>query len=175
MHHSFYMPALHLPPYAVFPEIAGDIIGLRSVQDEDIKDLVEISFYDAVQASSLEEAAAMHQRINADYVQGNSIHWAIVHYQLNRIVGTCGYYRGLSNGEGELGCILLPRFRGRGVMEAALQLAIQFGLGSIGLNRIYATTTYNNLAAIKLLHRLGFTKSSNLAGDKVEYEISTRV
>ncbi|MBW8361321.1 MAG: GNAT family N-acetyltransferase [Kaistella sp.] len=47
------------------------------------------------------------------------------------MVGTCGFYRGFANEEGELGCILLSRYRGQGFMTGALRAAIDFGLHHI--------------------------------------------
>ena len=135
----------------------------------DSKDLVEISFYDAVQASTVEKAAEMQDRINEDYVDGSSIHWGIEDRLSGQIVGTCGYYRGFDKGQGELGCVLLPQYRGKGYMAAAMQLAIAFGFDQMGLERIWAATDQDNTAAIKLLERLDFIKVGELENE-IEYE-----
>jgi len=97
---------MKLPPYDNFPSISDDKILLRQIQFSDINELIEISFYDAIQATTLNQATEMQTKINVDYLDGNSIHWGIVDKLTNKIVGTCGYYRGLDKGEGELGCIL---------------------------------------------------------------------
>lgn len=105
---------MRLPPYDKFPCISDDKILLRQIQFSDINDIVEISFYDSIQATALTEAIEMHAKINMDYSNGNSIHWGIADKLTNKIIGTCGYYRGLDKGEGELGCVLLPQYRGQG-------------------------------------------------------------
>ncbi|WP_343216972.1 GNAT family N-acetyltransferase [Kaistella soli] len=87
------------------------------------------------------------------------------------MVGTCGYYRGLDQGEGELGCVLLPQYRGRGYMTSALSSAIEFGLNTIGLKRIWAITSQENKKAIQLIENLNFIKIKDLDGDEVEYEL----
>lgn len=132
---------MKLPPYNIFPTITGDKISLRQIMTEDIKDLVEISFYDAVQAITVQKATEMQAKINMDYFDGNSIHWGIAGKLTNKIVGTCGYYRGLDKGEGELGCVLLPQYRGQGYITSAMLLAIEFGVNNIGLKRIGAITS----------------------------------
>ena len=162
---------MKLPPYSIFPAIAGDRIVLRQIGTNDIQDLIDISFYDAVQAKTVQEATAMQAKINMDYVNGNSIHWGIADKLTNKITGTCGYYRGLNKGEGELGCVLLPQHRGKGYMTAAMLLAIEFGLHDIGLKRIWAVTSQHNAAAIKLLERLHFIKVAYLDGNELEYEL----
>ena len=101
----------------------------------------------------------------------NSIHWGIADKVTNKIVGTCGYYRGFENEAGELGCILLPQFRGQGFMTSAMKLAIEFGLKNMELKRIFAITTKENINAIRLLERLQFKKVADLENDEIEYEL----
>lgn len=162
---------MNLPPYDIFPIISHDKISLRQILPSDIKDIIEISFYDAIQATILLQATEMQAKINNDYNNGNSIHWGIADKETNNILGTCGYYRGFDNEAGELGCILLPQFRGQGFMTPAMQLAIDFGINKTRLKRIWAVTTKQNENAIKLLNRLNFIKISDLPEDDVEFEL----
>jgi ribosomal-protein-alanine N-acetyltransferase len=166
---------MKLPPYNIFPDITGDKISLRQIQLSDIYDIIEISFYDAIQATTLEQAVEMQAKINKDYTDGNSIHWGIAENVTNKIIGTCGYYRGLDKGTGELGCVLLPPYRGQGFMTSAMSLAIDFGINNIGLKRIYAETTRQNENAIKLLERLNFIKIADLDDDGIEYELRQHI
>ncbi len=162
---------MKLPPYSIFPNISNDKILLRQIHKSDISDLLEISFYNGVQARSIQEATEMQSKIDRDYMEGNSMHWGIVNKLTNTIVGTCGYYRGFEKGAGELGCVLLSHFRGQGLMVPAMSLAIDFGLKIIGLNKIWAVTKKQNVAAIKLLERLNFKKFADLDEDEIEYEL----
>ena len=162
---------MKLPPYDNFPTIADNKILLCEIVTSDLVDLIEISFYDGLQAKSLEQAATMLSKIKNDYSEGNSVHWGIADTITNKIVGTCGYYRGLNKGEGELGCVLLPQYQGRGYMTSAMLLAINFGINTIGLKRIWAITSQDNSGAIRLLERLNFIKVNDLDGNKVEYEL----
>ncbi|MBA2498449.1 MAG: GNAT family N-acetyltransferase [Chitinophagaceae bacterium] len=165
------MNKFKLPPYDNFPIIFDSKVLLRQVLLSDIKDLVEISFYDAVQAVSIEQALNMQNKINQDYMNGHSIHWAVTDQATNKVVGTCGYYRGLNEGNGELGCVLLPEWRGKGFMTPAMKLTIRFGLHTMGLNRIWAVTGNQNADALKLLARLDFMKVADLPGNEVAYEL----
>ncbi|MFN0035153.1 MAG: GNAT family N-acetyltransferase [Saprospiraceae bacterium] len=163
---------MNLPPYDTFPNLSGSNILLREILNADIKDIVEISRYDSIKAENVEQAAEMQEKINQNYKDGSSIHWGIADKASNAILGTCGYYRGLDKGAGELGCILLPQFRGQGFMAPAIQLAVHFGLNTIGLKRIFAITTKENDKAIRLLERLGFVKIAELENDEIEYELA---
>lgn len=164
---------MNLPPYPRFPTLSDDKITLREIQLSDLPDLLEIASYDSVKATTVEQAAEMQKKIYTDYLNGNSIHWGIEDKRTNRIAGTCGYYRGLADGEGELGCILLPKYRGQGFMAPALQLAIDFGKNEIGLRRIWAATTVQNEKAIHLLKKLHFVQIDDPTGDQIEFELST--
>lgn len=161
------------PPYCSFPTVSNENITLRNITSADMPALVEISFYDAVKATTVEIAAEMQNKINQDYIAGNSIHWGIAENSTNKIVGTCGYYRGFENNGGELGCILLSESQGKGYMTQALSLAIDFGLQQIGLDRIWAVTNRDNHRAVQLLERLDFKKTNNneLEENEVEYEL----
>lgn len=166
---------MNLPPFSNFPIISDDKIRLRQIVASDMNDLVEISFYDAKQAKNIAQAIDMQTKINKDYDEGNSIHWGIEDISTNKIMGTCGYYRGFNKGEGELGCVLLPKFRGQGFMSKAMLLAIDFGIKNMGLKRIWAITTEQNNQAIKLLERLNFIKLTHLPSDEIEFELRKKV
>jgi len=157
--------------YDNFPQVTGSRVSLRQILETDIEDLIEISFYDAVRAETAQQAAEMQAKINQDYLDGNSIHWGIVDNATDKIVGTCGYYRGLDKGEGELGCVLLSQYYGKGYMTNGMSLAIDFGRNTLGLKRIWAATSQDNGPAIKLLERLNFVKTADSDDGEIEYEL----
>ena len=158
---------MHLPPYDIFPIIEGPIVCLREIQTKDLPDILEISYYNALKAASVDEASLMLERINRDYEAGKAIHWGIADSHSDKLVGTCGYYRGLDMGYGELGFVLLAQHQGKGYMTAAITLAMQFGLVTIGLKRIWAETTLDNKLAIALLKRLNFSQEALLEDNGV--------
>ena len=84
-------------------------------------------------------------------------------------MGTIGYYRGFENGAGELGCVLKPKFQGKGLMTEAMNLAIDFGINEMELKNIGAITSKDNQPAIQLLQRLNFVKTKDLDDDELEY------
>lgn len=154
-----------------YAELSDERILLRKVEATDLPALAAISFYDGIQASDIAMAFAMQTKIDQDILNGNSFHWCIIDRLSGQVVGTCGYYRGLENGEGELGCVLLSAFRGKGYMSHAMRLTVAFGQKSLRLGRIWAVTTKGNLQAIKLLERLNFIKTAD-HDDEIEYELT---
>jgi len=150
---------MHKPPYKKFPILQNQHVMLREIIEGDIENILEISYYDAVQSTTIEQAIDVNKKITNDYLEGNAIHWGIVDILTNTIVGTCGYYRGFENLKGELGCVLLREYRGKGFMYNAMTLAINFGFDYIGLQKIMAITNQHNQNAINLLQRLQFKQS----------------
>ncbi|MCP4120604.1 MAG: GNAT family N-acetyltransferase [Bacteroidetes bacterium] len=157
---------MNYPPYTSFPVLSNARVLLREVGMDDLSTLFDISFYDGEQAKSLDHAVEMFERINNDYASGRSIHWAIIQRSTNEIAGTCGYYRGFTNATGEVGGILLPKFRGMGHMTNAMRLILDFGFGELNLERINAITTTSNFKAIQLLEILGFFSNTRPPGSK---------
>jgi ribosomal-protein-alanine N-acetyltransferase len=148
------------PPYKNFPMLSSNKIVLRQVTNADADDVMEICYYDGIQASNPNEAIEMQKKINQDYLQGNSIHWGIVDSQSSKLVGTCGYYRGFVSNTGELGYVLKPSFEGRGYMSSALKKAIEFGINIIGLQKIIAITEKSNIKSQNVLKRLNFVQEA---------------
>lgn len=160
------------PPYKNFPMLASEKIVLREILQTDIKDIIEISFYDGKQAVNENEAAKMQANIEEDYQKGDSIHWGIARKEDNLLIGTCGFYRGFAEEKGELGCVLMPNFQGKGYMTTALQLAIEFGIEKMQLSSIFAITSSKNEKAIRLLERLHFVKVENMKDDMLMYRLA---
>ena len=64
---------------------------------------------------------------------------------------------------GELGYLLSPEARGRGVMTSALRLVIDWALGDpLRLERVQAMTDPANEASMRVLERLGFVREGVL-------------
>lgn len=139
-----------------FPLLSNDRLLLRRVVPGDVSAIREISVYDGVWAESDPEAVEILARIERDYRRGESIHWGICLPGSDEVVGTCGFYRGFAGKVGEVGYILRPAFRGRGIMTAALELVTAYGLNELRLDEIVAYADPSNEPSIAVLLRLGF-------------------
>jgi ribosomal-protein-alanine N-acetyltransferase len=162
---------MRLPPYLTFPELTTTGVLLRQVTEHDLGEVLDISFYDARPATSLAEAEAMLRQINTDYARGECVHWGIADPRTGLVMGTVGFYRGFAEGIGELGCVLKPAFRGQGIMRAAMEVVVKFGLEEIGLLNVVALTTVQNLPAIRLLERLHFRPAVEGGDSEIRYSL----
>ena len=60
------------------------------------------------------------------------------------------------DGTVEIGYSVLPQFQGRGYATEMVRALIDWAFAQPGVLRIVAETTENNVASMRLLHRLGF-------------------
>lgn len=138
------------------PVLRGERVVLRAVRSDDVADIVEISVYDGVTATSEAEALAVLRRIEADTARGDTVHWGVCLAGQDTVVGTIGFYRGFLGAAGEVGYVLRSTYRRRGLMREALALVVAHGFERLGLATVVARTTADNAASIALLGRLGF-------------------
>lgn len=154
---TIFTEKMNLPPYISFPELMTGNLLLREVMQEDVPHLLEILTYDGKSAETLEQGIGIIRKIDRNYRDGDSVNWVIENLETRELIGFIGYYRGFENGIGELGFILKSAFRGQGLMSRSLNLAVDFGLHQMKLNEITAFTKPENLQAIAVLERNGFS------------------
>ncbi len=135
--------------------VGGDVT-LRRVGPEDAADLLEISVYDGSWAREPDDVRAHLARIAEDEARGESVHWGIVPAAHDVVAGTIGFYRGFAGGRGEVGYVVRPAFRGRGLMREALALVLADGFRRLELRGVVAFTEPTNAPSVALLRRAGF-------------------
>lgn len=147
-----------------FPVLRRKQLLLRQVLPLDAPSIVEISYYDGVVASSIEDAVGILRKIEEDHARGESIHWGIYLAGAGRdesgVVGTCGFYRGFAGNVGEIGYVLRAAYRGHGIMTAAVKLVLAFGFEKMRLDSVVAYTAADNRSSIKVLENVGFERTA---------------
>lgn len=138
------------------PRFNTERLILRGIEEADLADVLPVTVYDGLQAQSEKETRMMLERIAEDQRFGHTIHWGIALNGTNRIIGTCGFYRGFWRQVGEIGYILKPEFRRQGLMFEAIGAIIRYGFEGLQLDRIDAYTRQDNSASVALLKKLGF-------------------
>jgi ribosomal-protein-alanine N-acetyltransferase len=160
-----------LPPYPHYPVLKGERLVLRALAASDADHFFEIATFEGKPVQSHEEVLPLIQKIEAAYQEGQGINWCIADAKTDELLGTCGFYRGFAGEAAEVGCILKPAHRCKGLMQEALELVCSYGLQAMKLRRIFAITTAGNVKARALLGRMGFREVSASAGDELEYEL----
>lgn len=96
--------------------------------------------------------------VGQQYRTGDFFDWAIVDRASGRMIGTCGFtcFHYESN-SAEIGYVLHPDFRGRGLATEAARAVLTFGFEELNLHRIEARYMQENTASRKLMERVGMT------------------
>jgi [ribosomal protein S5]-alanine N-acetyltransferase len=157
------------PPFGDFPVLSDGRIILRELT-AGTAGLEEILTYDGRHVTSEAEIQAVLEKIRNNYTFGSAVNWGVFSAETNELAGTCGYYRGFENRQGEIGFILRESYREKGYMSAALKLVVAFGLETMQLQRVIAITQKTNDAAKQVLGRNGFIYVKELEKGYIELE-----
>jgi RimJ/RimL family protein N-acetyltransferase len=84
-------------------------------------------------------------------------------------IGMCGLIRRATLADADIGFAFLPEFWGRGYAYEAARAVLDYGARALGLTRIVAIASQDNLASAKLLGKLGlcFERHLDLGGGDV--------
>lgn len=152
------------------PTLTGPRVELRAMTSEHAPPLYRIwqhpqvvPWLDMPPLASVEEAAALIELLSLMSREEEALRWSIVGLE-GEVIGSCGYNSWQLPGayRGEIGCELSPALWGQGFMREALELALDFGIGHMGLNRIEALCHPGNVRAGRLFTSLGFRQEGLL-------------
>lgn len=105
----------------------------------------------------IKESRAFISKINDGINNNKWIYWAITLKESPKLIGTiCLWNFSPKKNVAELGYELDPAFQGKGIMNEASKIIIEFGFQEIELNTIEAYTHISNNNSSKLLLRNNF-------------------
>jgi RimJ/RimL family protein N-acetyltransferase len=149
------------------PLVDGDV-ALRAWRPADLPALAAFGLdADNVRYGGAPPGCREHEA--ADYVDamermrrdGRGLALAVVDAPSDAVLGACDLRLPLP-GVGEIGYLLAPSARGRGVMGRALELVVAWAFADLGLMRVQAFASPDNVRSLRLLERLGFAREGVL-------------
>lgn len=94
--------------------------------------------------------------IQGQYRNENFYDFALVDKESGKMIGTCGFVTfDLDHNSAEVGYVLNPDFRGRGLAAEALRRLMQFGFSELSLHRIVARIMDGNTASMRVAEKCG--------------------
>lgn len=124
----------------------------------------EVMKYSGTQPwNSVKQAHELVERSLAGMRAGSQLCFGIIPSSASMVVGTCTlFHLYKASRRAEVGFVLGKSSWGRGYMTEALCALLDYGFSTLDMNRVEADTDPRNLAAVKLLERLGFVKEGQL-------------
>jgi len=91
------------------------------------------------------------------------INWALTLKPNKELIGIIGFYRTKpAHFRSEIGYMIFPKFRGKGLVSEAIKVVVKFGFNVMKLHSIEALIDPDNIASEKVLQKNGFVKEGYL-------------
>lgn len=144
-------------------KIEGKKVILRNWKESDAKELAQLvqdkeipRFTRVPVPYKLKDAKQFIRECREKEKKKKEIGFAIIDKKSKKIAGSLGIMEISSkSNKAEIGYLLGREHRGRGFMAEAVQLALGFGFGKLGLNRIRISCSTKNKASRKVIERTG--------------------
>ena len=92
------------------------------------------------------------------YKTGDFFDWAIVCRDTEKMIGTCGFTRfDFANNSAEIGYVINPKFKGKGIATEVVGKVIRFGFENLALNRIECRFMTENNASRRVMEKNNMT------------------
>jgi [ribosomal protein S5]-alanine N-acetyltransferase len=148
-----------------FPELSTERLTLRQLNKDDEHDLFilrsdkgTMQYIPRTVAKSTEDAAQLIQKMDDLMNKTEAINWAITLKNEPKLIGIIGFFRiAKEHYRAEVGYMLRPEYRGKGIMQEALVKVLDYGFKSLKFHYIEAVVNPRNIPSTKLLERNGFT------------------
>lgn len=153
--------------FNTFPVLETERLILRQLRPSDraavfriYSDATIAYFNPYEQCRTIRDAEHIIAEIRSLFHERRGVYWGIAHRASGTIIGTCGFlnwYRaGLDARRAEIGFTLTSVYWRQGYSREACRRIINYGVETMGLNRIEANLMPDNSAAHALLENLGF-------------------
>lgn len=147
-----------------FPVLETERLVLRQLDNNDVNEVLELrgnpetmKFIPRPLTKTIEDALA-HIKIINDKINANEgINWAICLKDNPKFIGLLGLYKiHVENLRAEIGYMILPEFKNRGIVSEAILAVNNYGFDVMNLHSIEAVIDPANYSSEKVLIKNGF-------------------
>ncbi|WP_281239465.1 GNAT family N-acetyltransferase [Flavobacterium praedii] len=154
-----------------FPNLETERLLLRQVNSNDAEAILSLRSNDEVMKyiprpylKNIIEAKDLIAMFDDKIENGIGINWGIAFVnQPEKILGIIGHYRiKPEHYRAEVGYMLFPEYKGRGIVSEALKKVVEYGFKEMKLHSIEAILDPGNIGSEKVLLKNGFIKEAHL-------------
>jgi ribosomal-protein-alanine N-acetyltransferase len=151
-----------------FPVLNTEHLTLRQIGDEDAEEIFflrsdkqVLQFLDRDPATSIDDAIQWIKMINEAISNNEYIAWAIALKNDVKLIGTISYWNiKKEHYRAEIGYALVSLFQGKGLMQEAMTVVLDYGFKIMNLHSVEANVNPDNVSSIKLLERNNFLREA---------------
>ena len=149
--------------FSNIPTLETERLVLRKLAVSDCFDMYEYSrkpevskFLTWYPHPDVEYTKAYLNNLKSHYALGMFYDWAVLLKDEGKMIGTCGFTNIYpQHDSAEIGYVINPAYRGKGIACEAASKVLEFGFCELGLNRIEAKYIVGNSASKKVMEKLG--------------------
>ncbi len=152
--------------------IVTERLVLRRYTHDDIRDVLRLAIQPSVARVTSKRIKATRggvrkyidlQNSYQPFEKDKVFELAIERKEDGKVIGLLGVIC-QDQGQGEMGWALGVEYRGQGYATEAIRALMDYGFSSLGLHRIHADTSTDNLASCRIMERLGMRREGLLRG-----------
>ena len=155
--------------FTPFPILENSRIRLRRITDNDANEVFEIrsnpenmKFIPRPLHQNVDDSLAMMKMMNDKIDENTDINWAVTLKGNDNLIGIVGLYRAQpENYRSEIGYILSPEFKGKGLTTEIVDLILDYGFNTLNFNSLEAIIDPKNIASEKVLLKNNFVKEAH--------------
>ena len=156
--------------FTPFPEMETGRLILRQLKESDSPEIFFLRTDEGVnryierpKPENINGARDFILKTNNGIKQNEIIDWAITLKDAHNLIGTiCLWNFSKDKTRAEVGFELKPEYQGRGIMNEALEIILEFGFKTVALASIDAYAHKDNISSIKLLKKNNFEQNPEL-------------
>ena len=156
------------PNFDPFPTLLTERLILKQINVDDASEIFALrsdkqamQFLDRPMARVIGDALLLIQKIEKDLLNNEGITWGIALKDRSGLIGTIGYWRIMKEHyRAEIGYMIKPSFQGKGLMQEAINVSLDYAFKIMKLHSIEANVNPNNLPSIKLLEKNHFVREA---------------
>lgn len=140
----------------IIPADLNEIFTLRS--DADL-----MKFIPRPLCKDVNDALVHINMIQQKLETNEGINWAITLKGNNILIGIIGHYQiKWEHFRSEIGYMLAPEFKGKGIITEAVQLIVEYGFNEMNMHSLEAVIDPENIASARVLEKNNFIKEAHL-------------
>jgi ribosomal-protein-alanine N-acetyltransferase len=151
-----------------FPSLSTERLNLRRISDQDQQEIFflrsdkeMLQFLDRDPAKSIDEARQWIRTINGGIDDNQYIAWALALKDDPKLIGTITFWNvKTEHYRAEIGYALHSLFQGKGLMQEAMSVVLEYGFNTLKLHSVEANVNPDNQRSIQLLERNGFVREA---------------
>ena len=152
-----------------FPVLESENLVMRRLVPADITEIIALrGNADTMQyiprnlCSTAADAQELIDKFDEMINKNEGINWAMANKIDNKLIGLISFHRiEKENHRAELGYMILPEFRGKGLISQGVQTVLEFGFETLGFHSVFAIVNAKNEASERVLQRNHFKKEAH--------------